>query len=117
MWIGILAVLLGGGVTVVVSRRARSGRLERNHLAGLRTTATLVSDAAWRRAHEVAGGRMQAAGWLLVGTGVTAAGVALAGAADAGVGMTILAGTAIATGVLLWGCVAGHRAARDLTGE
>ena len=52
----LLAVLLGAtGVLVsALSRRAADGRLGRNPLAGIRTRATMRSDAAWRAGHAAA---------------------------------------------------------------
>ena len=51
-----LALLLGaGGVLVaIVSRRAADARLGRNAYAGVRTTSTMRSDAAWRAGHAAA---------------------------------------------------------------
>lgn len=70
----VMAVLLmGSGVlVVVVNLRAASGRLRVNHVAGLRTKATMRDAAAWRAAHRAAQGPMNlaGAGFVVGGIGV-----------------------------------------------
>lgn len=75
-WSGALVIAgslaVGGVLVVVVTRRAARGELARNHLAGVRTPATLASDRAWLAAHRAAlpattvGGAIAIAGSLLL---------------------------------------------------
>ena len=55
----LLAIALPavGVLLIVGGRRAREGRLRRNHFIGIRTTLTLNSDEAWDAAH-LAGGHL-----------------------------------------------------------
>jgi uncharacterized membrane protein len=66
-------ILLGAGVAIVVTALlAASGRLPRNHLAGIRTPNVMCSEQTWRAGHTAA------APWLLAaGSVVTAGSVAL----------------------------------------
>ena len=114
MWIGILVMFLGSVVVAEVGRRAASGGLGRNHLAGIRTSATLASDEAWAAAHRDAGswilwtGVTSAAGMLIV------AGLAIIGLREGWIagGILVVAGW-LTVGVLV-ACVRGDRAARSV---
>ncbi|MCL3860905.1 SdpI family protein [Actinotalea sp. K2] len=101
--------LLGGAWTVrTITRRAADGRLGRNQLAGLRTTATLRSDEAWRAGHRAG----------LPSNEIGATGLALAGLAilvlPDGVALIAvsLGGAVWAVGWLLHAMVLANRAAR-----
>lgn len=53
--VGTGAILIAAGWLLLhVARRAAAGTLKRNQLAGIRTRATLSSEAAWRAAHTAA---------------------------------------------------------------
>ncbi|KRA23685.1 hypothetical protein ASD65_04025 [Microbacterium sp. Root61] len=68
-------VLAAVGVLMLwLARRSRQGRLPRNQLAGVRTTATLASDAAWFAGQAASAGHTATAGWgtLIGGLAVTA---------------------------------------------
>lgn len=114
MWIGIVATFLGCVIVAEIGRRAASGGLGRNHLAGIRTTATLASDETWAAAHEAAGN------WMLW-TGVTAAagmlvvaGLAIVGVGEAWIASGILGVAGWLTVGALVACVRGDRAARSV---
>src|SRR5690606_6495422 len=49
-----VSMLASAVVVAVVMRRAATGRLGVNHLAGLRTRSTMRDEAAWRAAHRAA---------------------------------------------------------------
>ncbi|MFC7430443.1 MULTISPECIES: SdpI family protein [unclassified Agrococcus] len=69
----MLAVVLASGLLLRwMAGAAASGRLGRDPIAGIRTRATLASDAAWRAAHRRADGLTRAAGWCSIGAGATA---------------------------------------------
>lgn len=100
--LGLLLVLCGALVSAV-SRRAADGRLGPNGLAGIRTSATLRSGAAWRAGHRAARGLSDVSGAVFAVTGLGAMGLRdapwFAG--------WLLVGTLLATAVLL---VAARRA-------
>ncbi len=52
--VGVGALWLVAAVSVVTSLLAASGKLERNHVAGIRLPSTMASDAAWRAGHRAA---------------------------------------------------------------
>jgi len=66
-----LAVLLtaSGIGLMMVGRRAAQGRLRRNRWVGIRTTLTLLSDAAWDAAHLAGGSKLSVAGYGLLVAG------------------------------------------------
>ena len=49
-------------LTVITIHFAASGKLRRNHIAGIRTPSLLASDAGWRAGHRAAIGTV----WLTV---------------------------------------------------
>ena len=50
--VGTGAILIAAGWLLLrLARRAAAGTLKRNQIAGIRTRATLSSEAAWRAAH------------------------------------------------------------------
>ena len=69
--VGTLVLATAAAISVV-SRRAADGRLRRNGVAGIRTPATLRSDAAWRAGHEAARGLSDASGAVFAVTGMAA---------------------------------------------
>lgn len=97
----------------LVMRRAARGTLGPNHVAGMRTTATMSSPEAWRAAHEAA------KGWTDVST-VVGIVLAVAGAVTAGLGATgwaaglILAASLVLLAGAIGGGVKGHRVARSV---
>lgn len=117
MWIGIATLVLGCVVTAEVGRRARRGALPRNHMAGIRTPATLADDEAWARAHREAGSVLQGTGVAGVVLGLATAVVAATGAGDAVVAGLLVAVAAVLLAGVLWACVRGDRAARWETTE
>lgn len=49
---GLCVAMVGAGALVIwMARAAASGRLKRNHLAGIRISSTMASDAAWLAGH------------------------------------------------------------------
>jgi hypothetical protein len=107
--LGALLVLLGAALLAVAVLGLRR-RLRRNRWAGVRTSASLRSDAAFAIANQVAAAPLGAAGAVAL-----AAGVALLAGASGVLGWTLvvvsLAGVFVLTGV---GGVAGDRAARTV---
>jgi hypothetical protein len=70
--LGLLMVVCGAVVSLV-GRRAADGRLGRNAVAGIRLSATLRSDAAWRAGHAAAKGPSDVSGAVFAATGLVAA--------------------------------------------
>lgn len=56
-----LGLLIIGGAVLLVSMAGREGGIGRNRPIGIRTSATLASDAAWHAAHQAATPLMQKA--------------------------------------------------------
>lgn len=80
--VGLLLVA-AGAVVIVVARRAASGKIPRNRLAGIRTRATLASDQAWAAGHRAAEIESVRAGRTLQVTGAALVLIGLAAAVDA----------------------------------
>ncbi len=106
--VGCLLVLVGVALVTIAVLGAR-GRLPRNRWAGVRTAATLASDAAFALAQRVAAAPLGAAGAVAVVGGV----VVVAGAP-----LVVLAVTAVAVLVLAGlGGMLGDRAAARVRPE
>lgn len=106
--VGLLLVAAGGGL-LWTAWTGSQRRLRRNRFVGIRTRATLRSDAAWTAAHE------DAAGPLGVGAGFTAlAGLAvLVSGLDDPIGLTAACvGVAICLVSVVVGARKGIAAAR-----
>lgn len=108
---GVLAVvMIGSGIPMLwMARAAASGRLGRNAIAGIRTRATLASDAAWLAAHQRAEGLMRAAAWCTIAAGLAPLvpmpmPVVIAAVMLGAAGLLVLA---------MLGAVVGGRAARE----
>ena len=86
--LAVLQCVLGAAVSLT-TRRAADGRLGRNALVGIRTRATMGSDAAWRDGHAAAvpladlAGLAFLLGGVLVGTALLLVGTRRAGRAAA----------------------------------
>ena len=107
----LLIVMVGAGILLVWSARAAaSGRLKRNQFAGIRTSRTLSSDAAWQAAHVRAQRPTVLAGVAGVATGL----VALLPVGVETVGIAVLAGAAVMLTLVLYGARVGHNAAGDV---
>lgn len=64
---------------------SRTDGLERNALIGIRTRATMASDAAWHAGHRAAARPLDIAAWASAGSGVVGTVMAIAGWWIAGV--------------------------------
>lgn len=104
-----VVLLLAGAALLTVGLLGWRRQLPRNRFAGVRTPATLRSDAAFRTANRVAAPPVLAAG------AVCALGGALAFGTDGPALTVIVAVVAVgAVGLLLAGGLLGHRAAAAL---
>ena len=107
----LLTVMVGAGILLIWSARAAaSGRLKRNQFAGIRTSRTLSSDAAWQAAHVRAQRPTVIAGFVSVATGLTA----LLPVQVEAVGITVITGCAVMLALVLYGARVGHNAAGDV---
>ncbi|HVE96369.1 MAG TPA: SdpI family protein [Pseudonocardiaceae bacterium] len=106
--VGVVLLAAGSGL-ITVGLLGWRQRLPRNRFAGVRTSATLRSDAAFVAANRVAAPPVLAAG------AVCAAGGGLALGAN-GSALTVIAAVAGigAVGLLLAGGLLGHRVAADI---
>ncbi|MGH3916646.1 MAG: SdpI family protein [Pseudonocardiaceae bacterium] len=115
MWLStVLGVLLitAGAALLTVGVLGQRGRLRRNRFAGIRTPATLRSEAAFTLANRVAAPPVLAAGAVCVGTGVLALGTE-------GTMLTVImaiSGVGTLTLVIAGGLL-GHRAATALPAQ
>ncbi|MDJ0961754.1 MAG: SdpI family protein [Acidimicrobiia bacterium] len=108
-----LLLIVTGGLLAVVARRSRRGTLPRNWIVGIRTRATLASEAAWEAAHRAA------ATALAIGAGgTTLAGLLVLFRPSNGVGLAIISIGLVwlLVGVMAGGYV-GTRAARQESGR
>lgn len=96
-----------GALVAVVTRRAADGRLGRNHVAGIRTAATLRSDAAWREGHAAAVGLSDRAGVAFAAGGLLSLVFRAAPVAAA----ALIGGVVVGTSLLLLGAQKAGRAA------
>lgn len=110
----LLVVLVASGILLIwMALATASGRLKRNHFAGIRTPSTMASDAAWLAAHRrtqkstVIGGTAMIVSGLVAALPLTA--WMLAGA--------VLLGSGIMVTCLIAGACVGGRAARAVTAQ
>lgn len=59
----VFSLLLLGGLFMAIARMGAAGTLRRNGLVGVRTTATMQSDAAWYAAHKAIAPTLRACAW------------------------------------------------------
>ena len=104
-----IALAVAGLALIVVARLTGGGRLGRNRLVGIRTRATLTSDAAWAAAHRAAAPALSWAGATAMGIGVVLA--TLRPSTGDTVALAI-AGGVITLGLVAAGSAKGLRAAR-----
>lgn len=109
IFLGLLLIATAG-ILWIVGVRSTSGTLGRNHLVGIRTYATLESDAAWEAAHQAGGPwlKVAAIGPAITGIVVLLRPTNVVGAAASMIGLAWLVGWVIAAGVR------GSRAARAI---
>lgn len=60
----VLPLLFLAGLFIALAHWAEKGNLERNSLIGIRTPATLQSDAAWEAGHRAAAPALRTWGWV-----------------------------------------------------
>lgn len=118
LW-GILVTVAGLGAAgvalIILARRSRNDRLPRNQLAGIRTTLTLSSDAAWFAAQRASASASEIAGWgTLIGAAFLVAVVATPLPSEVALAATVSVVLGTATWMLVWvliGAARGQRAA------
>jgi len=112
--IGIGLFLIAAGIVLIYAgRRARAGRLRKNHFVGIRTTLTLNSEVAWDAANLAGGARLSLSGY-----GPVAAGLLLLSQPSNGVGAIMaLSGLTWMVGWVLAAGSIGQRAAEAAMSE
>lgn len=78
MYSAVVGLLLVGALFIVFSFAMRGEGIGRNRAVGIRTKATLASDAAWQRGHHAASPWVLSAGILSVVMGFGALALSLA---------------------------------------
>ncbi|MDR0627624.1 MAG: SdpI family protein [Bifidobacteriaceae bacterium] len=106
---------VSGALIVVVGRLCAKGEVTRDYWPGVRTLATLESDAAFRIANAVAGPWIEAAGWVFAATGVAALVLWFADLPYWTLATLTLVSISAGLALVGWGSLRGVRAARDLT--
>jgi hypothetical protein len=119
---GIGLILVATGLFVIsIANRGADGRLAKNRVAGIRTTATLKSDEAWLAGQQAGHRYSVLAGKFSVATGVVPVVIGLVMALfnavrpDVYLGIWVallLVGVAFLVGAAVAGAVVGHRAAK-----
>ena len=99
-----------GFAMLLIARISEGGGLGRNSAVGLRTSATLASESAWRRGHEVIRPYARRGGIIALSAAAASLVLALSG----GDPVWLLLCWIPVLGVLLLGAVRGHRAAREI---
>lgn len=67
----VFSLLLLGGLFMAIARMGAAGTLSRNGLVGIRTAATMQSDAAWYAAHRAIAPVLRICAWAqIVGAAV-----------------------------------------------
>ncbi|MFS0866767.1 SdpI family protein [Microbacterium sp. 179-B 1A2 NHS] len=109
----ILSVaMVGSGILLIwLANAAASGRLKRNHLAGIRIPSTLASDEAWLAAHVRARRSTISAGVVSLGSGA----LALLPLPMPVITVGVLVVAVIALGLVLYGARIGGAAARAVS--
>lgn len=109
------AVLVGAGAALlVVAALSARGTLRRNRWVGIRTRATMASDAAWAAAHRAAAAPTAVGGAVLVAGGIAIPFVTNDDRGVAGAGLAI---AILGVSIVGFAAVVGVRAARRATGE
>lgn len=62
----VFCLLLLGGLFLAIARMGASGTLRRNGLVGVRTAATMQSDAAWYAAHRAIAPVLRICAWAQI---------------------------------------------------
>ncbi|MBP2437488.1 SdpI family protein [Microbacterium amylolyticum] len=102
--------MVGSGVLLIwMAQAAASGRLKRNPLAGIRTSRTMESDAAWLAAH-IRARRPTAMGGI---TAVVAGCCVLLPVPVAVFSVIVLAGAVATLAIVIYAAVVGGRAAAE----
>lgn len=102
-------LLFGGILLLVVAHRSAQERLGRNRFVGVRTSATMRSDDAFRVGNRAAASATRLGGMISVVSGIFVLLVPAGG--PLGVGVAVV-GTAVMLGMVILGGVRGHRAAQ-----
>jgi uncharacterized membrane protein len=101
-----IVMIVAGGLVVAVGVLGRLGRLPRNRLAGVRTSATLRSDRAFEVGNRAAGPATMLGGGAAMVSGLI--GLFLPGRDAAG---CVLVGAVVMVALAVAGAVRGNRAA------
>ena len=62
----VFSLLLLGGLFMAIARMGAAGTLSRNGLVGIRTAATMQSDAAWYAAHKAIAPVLRICAWAQI---------------------------------------------------
>lgn len=97
MWVGFLAVTIGGGVLLTIGILGLVGKLPPNHFAGIRTQYTMSSPDVWYAVHRAGSPVMVLCGVAVVSVGLAFLPFAITGNIPSGLGAIVLAALAVFT--------------------
>lgn len=110
--VGPLYAILGAG-TLWLAYLCATGRLKRNGLVGMRTRATMATDAAWYAAHRASAWSIAVAALILLAVGVW---LLLARPGDVEARSAVLGTSLIVLVVVVIGGVQADRVAKSVPG-
>lgn len=115
MAIALLVTTLGSLAALLLGLMGLLGRLPRNHFAGVRTSATLAGDAAWREGHRVGSAPLIFAAVAALMMGLAILPFVLADEVGSGLALGVVAVQAVLLvgGATLYGFVADRGARRS----
>lgn len=112
--IALVIVLVGSGLLLMwIAVATASGRLGRNHLAGIRIPSTMKSDEAWVAAHKRSRPHVFGAGVVALAAGI----VSLLPLSGRTIAVIVLVAAILMVALVVRGAFVGGRAARTLTGS
>jgi uncharacterized membrane protein len=103
VWVSVGVMLVGSIIVAEVGRRAASGTLPRNDIAGIRLPSTMRDDESWHIAHLAGGPAMAVAGVLAAGLSIGAGVIGVLFGAGPGTAVVLVAALVLLAGVLLSG--------------
>lgn len=106
-------MLVAAVVLYWVADAAASGKLKRNYLAGIRVESTMVSEGAWRAAHQRARGGMRVAALIALVTGL----LTLIPADPSVTGLILSIGCILMLVAVVMASIAGVKSAKQYTAD
>ncbi|HET7737896.1 MAG TPA: SdpI family protein [Tepidiformaceae bacterium] len=97
MWVGFLAVTVGGGILLTLGLLGLLEKLPPNHFAGIRTKYTLSTPEVWYAVHRAGAPVLVFSGVAVFSVGMAFLPFAITGNIPSGLGAIVLAALAVFT--------------------